>query len=144
MAFCGGLSRVVWAYGRSVVCGIWCVMVGGGKGGGAHWPLTTLCPSSSSLPYLSLSTSLSFPLVGCANEALDFPCFTALCRVHRGGQLSSPLATCVQAVIPNRRVWTPPQRRLLGPGMSTCGVFSPTGAHNNLLFVHSRAQSSLW
>ena len=28
-----------------------------------------LCPSSSSLPYLSLSTSLSFPLVGCANGA---------------------------------------------------------------------------
>ena len=31
-------------------------------GGGAHCPLTTLCPASSSLPYLSLSTSLSFPL----------------------------------------------------------------------------------
>ena len=31
-------------------------------GGGAHRPLTALCPSSSSLPYLSLSTSLSFPL----------------------------------------------------------------------------------
>ena len=45
-------------------------------------------------------------------------------------------------VIPNWRWGTPPQRRLLGPGMSTCGVFSPTGAHNNLLPVHSRAQST--
>ena len=43
-------------------------------GGGAHRPLTTLCPSSSSLPNLSLSTSLS--------EPPDFPCFTALCGVH--------------------------------------------------------------
>ena len=31
-------------------------------GRGAHQPLSTLCPSSSSLPYPSLSTSLSFPL----------------------------------------------------------------------------------
>ena len=35
-------------------------------GGGAHLPLTSLCPSPPSLAYLSLSTSLSFPLVGCA------------------------------------------------------------------------------
>ena len=38
-------------------------------GGGAHRPLTALCPSSSSLACLSLSTSLSFPLGGCANGA---------------------------------------------------------------------------
>ena len=31
-------------------------------GGGAHRPLTALCPSSPSLAYLSLSTSLFFPL----------------------------------------------------------------------------------
>ena len=42
------------------------------------------------------------------------------------------------------RWWgTPPQRRLLGPRMSTCGVASRTGAHNNLP-VRSPAQSSLW
>ena len=35
-------------------------------GCGANRPLTTLCPSYSSLPDLSLSTSLSFPLVSCA------------------------------------------------------------------------------
>ena len=32
------------------------------KGGGAHRPLIALCPSSSSLPYPSLSTSLPFSL----------------------------------------------------------------------------------
>ena len=39
-------------------------------GGGAHRPLTTLCTSSSSLPYPSLSTSLSFPL-GDPHRPLD-------------------------------------------------------------------------
>ena len=61
-----------------------------------------------------------------------------------GGGLPLPMGRCVQAVIPNRWCGTPPQRRLLGPGMSTCGVYSPPGAHNNLLTVVSRAQSSLW
>ena len=51
-------------------------------GSGVHPPLTTLCPSSSSLPYLSLSTSLSFPWSVVPTEPLDFPCFTALCQVH--------------------------------------------------------------
>ena len=42
---------------------------------GAYWPIAircpslALCPSSSSLPNHSLSTSLSFPLVSCANGA---------------------------------------------------------------------------
>ena len=53
------------------------------RGGGAHRPLTTLCPSSPSLAYPSLSNSLSFPLVGFANVARDFPCCTALCWVHK-------------------------------------------------------------
>ena len=35
-------------------------------GHGAHQPLTTTCSSSSSLPNLSLSASLPFPLVRCA------------------------------------------------------------------------------
>ena len=48
-------------------------------GGGAHQPLTTLCPSSSSLPNLSLYTSLSFPLVSCANGAPGLSLFHLLC-----------------------------------------------------------------
>ena len=68
--------------------------------------LTTLRPSSSSLPYPSLSTSLSFPLVFPSigrvahrplttpslstpfpwsvvpTEPPDLPCFTSLCQVH--------------------------------------------------------------
>ena len=51
-------------------------------GGVAHRPLTPLCPSPPSLAYLSLSTSLSFPLEGVPTEPLDCPCFTALCQVH--------------------------------------------------------------
>ena len=45
--------------------------------------------------------------------------------------MSSPSARCVQAVIPNRRRGTPPQRHLSGPGTSTCRVFSPGGAHHH-------------
>ena len=37
-------------------------------GGGAHRPLTPLCPSSASVAYLYLSTSLSYPVVGCAKR----------------------------------------------------------------------------
>ena len=82
----------------------------------------------------------------CADGA-EFPCFTTLCWVHtEEGNFPrySPLARCIQEVIPNRRCGTPPQQRLLGPGMSTCGVHSPPGALTNLLLVLSRAQTSLW
>ena len=53
---------------------------------------------------LPFFTSLSFPLVGCPNGAPGlslFHCFVS--DPHRGRQMSSPLAKCVQAVIPNRR-----------------------------------------
>ena len=86
-------------------------------GGGAHWPLTARCPSSSSLAYLSLSTSLSFPLVSCANGAPGLSPFH--CSCVGPGQQPSPLAGGVQAVI--RRRGTPPQRQLLGLGTSTWG-----------------------
>ena len=73
-------------------------------GGGTHRPLTALCPSSPPLAYLSLSTSLFFPLVGCANGAPGLSLFHCSVSGPRGGgQLSLPLARCVQAVIPNRR-----------------------------------------
>ena len=38
----------------------------------------------------------------------------------------------------------PPKRRLLAPRMSTCGVASPTGAHDNVPPALSHAHSSLW
>ena len=63
----------------------------------------TLCPSSS-LTYLSLSTSVSFPLVRCANGAPRISLFhCSVSGPHRGGQQASPLARRVQALIPNRR-----------------------------------------
>ena len=55
----------------------------------------------------------------------------------------SPLARHVPVGTPMPAVGTRPQQRLLGPGLPSCGVTSPTGAHNNLLPVHSHAQSSL-
>ena len=62
-------------------------------GDGAHRPLTTLCPSFSSLPYLSLSTSLAFPLYGCGNGAPRLSLFhCSVSGPHRGGQLSLQLA----------------------------------------------------
>ena len=55
-------------------------------GGGAHRPLTTLCPSSSSLAYLSLSTSLPLGRL-CQRSPRTFP--VSLLRVgstqRRGG-----------------------------------------------------------
>ena len=48
-------------------------------GGGAHRPLTTQCPSSSSLPYLSLSTSLSVPLAFPSVGGGAHRPFTTLC-----------------------------------------------------------------
>ena len=60
---------------------------------GAHRPLRPLCPSSPSLAHLSLSTFLSFPLVGCATGAPGlslFPCLVS--GPHGGGQLPSLLA----------------------------------------------------
>ena len=65
-----------------------------------HRPVSFLPP----LAYLSLSTSLFFPLVGCANGAPGLSLFHCSVSGPRGGgQLSLPLARCVQAVIPNRR-----------------------------------------
>ena len=63
-------------------------------GGGAHRPLGPLCPSSPSLPYPSLSTSLSFtlsfPSIGRgAHQPLTAPCpLTTPCPVGagRGGE----------------------------------------------------------
>ena len=51
-------------------------------GSGAQWPLTTQYPSSTALAYPCLPALISFPLVRCANEPLDCPCFIALCWVH--------------------------------------------------------------
>ena len=69
------------------------------------------CPSASPRP-VSFSfllaqsiplTSLSFPLVGCATGAPGLSLFHfSVLSPHRGGQQPSPLARCVQAVIPNR------------------------------------------
>ena len=87
---------------------------------GAHRPLTLLCPSSSGLSYLFLSTSLSFPLVGRTNAAPGLSCFTALCRSTQRRVTSF----AVGQVRPSGHPSTPPQQRLLGPGMSTYGVYS--------------------
>ena len=107
-------------------------------GGGAHQPLTTLCPSSSSLLNFSVSTSLCFPLVSCANGARGLSLFQcSLSGPQRGGQLPLLLARCIQAVIPKRQCGTQ-------WWLATCGVYSPPAAHNNLLPVHSRTHSSLW
>ena len=58
-------------------------------GGGAHRPLGPLCPSSPSLPYPSLSTSLSFtlsfPSIGRgAHQPLTAPCPVGAGRGGRG------------------------------------------------------------
>ena len=106
--------------------------------------LSPPCVLPLCLAYLFLSTSLSFPSGGCANGAPELSLFhCSVSGPHGGGRRPSPVIRCVQVVIPNRR-WGPPPQRLLGPGMSTCGVCSPTGAHHNPPPAHSRAQSSLW
>ena len=93
----------------------------------SHHPASFL----SLLAYLFLSTSLSFPLGGCAHGRPDWPWFhCSVLGPHGGGQVPSPLAGCVQVGTPCRRWGTPTQRRLLGPRMSTCGFTFPTGAHN--------------
>ena len=51
-------------------------------GGGAHRPLTTLCPPSPCLAYPYLPTPPSLPLVG-ANAPPDCPCFNALVSTQR-------------------------------------------------------------
>ena len=103
-----------------------------------------LCPSSPSLAYLSLSTSLSFPSGGCANGDPGLSLFhCSVSGPHRGGQLPLPLAGSKRA--PNTSGGEPlPNSGVLGPRMSTCGDNSPMGAHNNFLPVHPCAQSSLW
>ena len=72
-------------------------------GGGAHRPLTTMCPPSPCLAYPYLPTPPSSPLGGCANGAPGLSLFH--CPVsgpHRGGQLPSPLARCAQMDTPCR------------------------------------------
>ena len=102
-------------------------------GSSAHRPLTTLRPPSPRLAYPYLPTHPSFPSVGCANGTPGLSLFhCSVLGPHRGGQLPSPLARYVPVDTPYRRWGTPPQRRPLGSRMSTCGVTSPTGAHNNL------------
>ena len=54
-------------------------------GGGAHRLPTARCPPSSSLAYLSLSTSLSFILVGCANGAPGLSLFRCSVSGPHGG-----------------------------------------------------------
>ena len=81
-------------------------------GSGAHRPLITLCPSSI---YLSLSTSLSFPLARCANGAPGLSRFhCSVSGPHRGGQLPSLLARCIQVGTPYRR-WEPIPTAAFGP-----------------------------
>ena len=59
-------------------------------GSGAHPPLTTLCPASPSLAYLSLSTYISFPLGSCANGPPVFSLFHfSMLGSHRRGQQHS-------------------------------------------------------
>ena len=70
-------------------------------GGGAHRPLTTLCPPSPCLAYLYLSTPPSFPLGGCANGAPGLSLFhCSVSGPHREGHPPSPLARCVQVDTP--------------------------------------------
>ena len=115
-------------------------------GGGAHRPLTALCPPSSPVPCPALSTSLSFPLA-CPSigrgahrpltapslsfpvlrsvvptQPRDSPSFAAPCRVRTG---EGPRLR-VQAVIPRRRSGPSPQRRLLGCPLAG-GPSSPDG-----------------
>ena len=86
-------------------------------GGGAHRPRTTMCPPSLCLSSPSLLTPPSFPLGGCA---LDFPCFTALCRVH------TEEANCPRRW-PGASKWTPHtgggERGGRGGGIPTRGVW---------------------
>ena len=114
-------------------------------GCGAHRPLTNLCPPSPRLAYPDPPPYPSSPLVGCANGAPGLSLFhCSVSSPHRGGQLPLLLTRCVHVDTPDRRWGRPPQRRLMGPRMSTYGVTSPTGAHNNLPPGRSRTQSSLW
>ena len=94
----GGLFLLSGGWGGGVGMMPWCVLVRSSGanwpiatycpslgpfpsvGGGAHRPLTTLCPSSP-LAYLSLSTSLPFPL--CANGTPGLSLFH--CSVSGGG-----------------------------------------------------------
>ena len=85
-------------------------------GGGAHRPLTTLCPSSPSLTYLSLSTSLPFPLGGCTHGAPGLSLFhCSVSGPHRGGQLPLPLARCVSLGTPIPAVGNPSPTAAFGP-----------------------------
>ena len=96
----GGLARrhgVCWSAAGGAIRPIatYCPSLGPfpSEGGGAHRPLTALCPSSPSLACLSLSTSLSLPLGGCAKGAPGLSlCHCSVSGPHGGGQLPSLLA----------------------------------------------------
>ena len=91
------------------------------------------------------NASFSLPGLSLPTEPSDCPCFTAPCWGHtEEGNCPRRQPRASKRTPPYRRWGTPPQWRLLGPRMSTCGVASRTGAHNTLPPVRSRAQSSLW
>ena len=106
---------------------------------------------------IGLSPSCVLPLPLGLSSPLYF-CFLSLGRLCQRSHQTVPVSVlCVGSAYrprhwPGASKWTPktcgggicPQRRLLGPRMSTCGVTSPTRAQNNLPPVHSHAQSSLW
>ena len=77
-------------------------------------PLTTLCPSSSSLPNLPSLLSFPFPWSVVPTEPPDFPCLTALCRVHTEegnrprrwpGASKRSSRTGVEGSLPNGGFW---------------------------------------
>ena len=111
-------------------------------GGGSH----RTHPLFTSLSLLSLPLPPCSPFLSLGRLCQRAPGLALFhCSVsgpHRGGQLPSPLARSVPVDPPYRRCGTPPQRRLLGPRMSTCG--GVTSACHNLPPVRSRAQSSFW
>ena len=81
------------------------------KGGGAHRPLTALCPSSPSLGYLSLPTTPSFPLLGCAIGAPGLSLFHCFLSGPHGWRLVNWLS---QHTKTNHGVIPSPRAR--GPG----------------------------
>ena len=86
----GGLACRLWsgAVGADWPIATYCPSLGPfpSISGGAHRPLTALCPPSPSLARPSLSTSPSFPLVGCANTAPGLSLFhCSMSGPHGGG-----------------------------------------------------------
>ena len=109
---------------------------------------TPTCTQSSTgtLPFLTHRSCLtSLPLVGSANGVPGRSLVhKSVSGPHRGGQRPSPLAGCVRVDVPCRRWRNPLQRRLLGPGMSTCGVTSmtPQGATRSVNFFSRKEEAN--